>query len=67
MSDEHHGASGTALHWPPPARRPPGKVTATKVDPLAWQTALALAGGDARRLRVLDRRTVLVVNQAGPR
>ena len=38
----------------------PVKVTA--VEPAAWETALQLADGDKRRLRVVDERTVLVRN-----
>jgi predicted MFS family arabinose efflux permease len=33
----------------------------------AWQTALIPAGGNSRRLRIIDRNTVIVTNKpAGP-
>lgn len=32
------------------------------VHPLAWERALELAGGDARRIEICDARTVRVVN-----
>lgn len=37
-------------------------VTSRLCDPLVWQTALKLAGGDAKRIRVLSRTEVMVEN-----
>jgi len=37
-------------------------VTRRLCDPLAWRVALELAGGDAKRLRVLSPTEVRVVN-----
>jgi hypothetical protein len=39
-----------------------GPVTVTKVNPLAWVYALALAKNDVKRLKVVDANTVMVVN-----
>jgi hypothetical protein len=48
------------------ARRPAGPrssaVEVTRVHPMAWRTALALAGRDRSRLRVLSATEVLVRN-----
>ena len=38
-------------------------VVSIRVRPDAWAVALALAGGDARRLRVVAESVVIVVNQ----
>ncbi|HEY2577217.1 MAG TPA: hypothetical protein VGI74_13005 [Streptosporangiaceae bacterium] len=43
-------------------RRPPQPVHTVRVHPAVWVTALHLAAGDCRRLRILDAATVLVVN-----
>jgi hypothetical protein len=37
-------------------------VTTVRVSPVALAAALRLAGGDPRRLKVIDARTVLVRN-----
>ncbi|MGI8577625.1 MAG: hypothetical protein ACR2KG_06840 [Nocardioidaceae bacterium] len=42
---------------------PAAPVRVQRVDPLVWQQALALADGDARRIQVIDDRTVKVQNQ----
>jgi hypothetical protein len=45
-------------------RRPhSGPVTVSHVSAAAWVTAVTLAGGDRRRLRVIDGSTVLVINR----
>jgi hypothetical protein len=41
------------------------KVTIITPDPAAWQAGLLLADGDVRRLRVIDSRTVLILNHQG--
>jgi hypothetical protein len=40
-----------------------GPVTMTRVVPAVWRMAMRLAGGDARRLRLIDQGTVLVLNR----
>jgi hypothetical protein len=47
------------------SRRPPAPspVTREQVPEIVMLTALELAGGDRRRIRVLGATTVLVVNQ----
>ena len=52
------GGSGGNITRPPAA---PVIVTQAP-DPAAWQEALIRADGNARRLEVLDARTVLVHN-----
>ncbi len=48
---------------PTPSTTPDAQeVAATRVHPLAVNRALVLAGGDRGRLRFVDERTVLVVN-----
>lgn len=52
------------------ARKPRRKAEPVKVftpNPHAWQTALAIANGDAKRLKALDANTVLVANNATDR
>jgi len=48
--------AGQRRHRPPEAARPPepGPVTVIKVNPTVWRHALKLAGGNARRLEVID-------------
>jgi hypothetical protein len=41
-----------------------GPVTRTSVSPAAWTTALFLAQGDRRRLRVQSATEVLVINRS---
>jgi hypothetical protein len=40
-------------------------VVTSRVHPAAWVAALQLARGDRRRLRVVDDRTVIVINHPG--
>jgi hypothetical protein len=57
-----HGAAALRLHSKPTA----GRASAVKVirpHPLAWELALAITGGDARRLRTQPDGSVLVSNQ----
>jgi len=37
-------------------------VQVRRVDPLAWQAAKAKAGGDVRRLQIVDEQTVIIRN-----
>jgi hypothetical protein len=41
----------------------PAPITATQLNPLALETALQAAVGDARRVRTIDERTVITVNR----
>jgi hypothetical protein len=55
-----HGlAAGRYPHRRPPRPQP---VTVTTVNPAAMAKALELAGGDARRLEIRNKRTVIVLN-----
>jgi hypothetical protein len=48
-----------------PVQRPSGTngpVTVVRPDPEAWTAALRLAGGEARRLRVVSTTEVIVKN-----
>ena len=52
-------ARKTVTPPPPPVQ----EVTVTRPAPAAWQAALDIADGNPKRLRVVDARTVLVLNQ----
>ena len=55
-ADAHKQARAKATR-----RKPTSRVQARRVaHPLAWDTAMRLAGGDVRRLRVVDYMTVMV-------
>lgn len=45
--------------------RKPQPVTSIQVIPAAWATAKQLADGDYQRLRIIDGRTILVLNRPG--
>jgi hypothetical protein len=46
------------------SRHSAGPVEVVRVDPEVWAVALRLAGRNARRLRVLDAWSVLVLNES---
>src|SRR5690242_5579785 len=48
-------------------RSKPEPVETFTPNPVAWLTALALADGDAKRLRAIDQDTILVANHATDR
>jgi|JI9StandDraft_2_1071091.scaffolds.fasta_scaffold341808_1 hypothetical protein len=53
----------TRIHRSAPSSRT-GHVTSTRPDPLAWEAALNLEGGDARRLVVMSPTEILVNHEA---
>ncbi len=64
MMTVHKHAAARRQYWP---RRAPAPVTTRRVRQAAWTTAVALAGGDTRRLRVVNDSTVLVLNSPAMR
>ena len=59
MMTVHKHAAARRQYRP---RRTPAPVTVRRVREAAWMTAVTLAGGDTRRLRVVNDSTVLVLN-----
>ncbi len=51
-----------ARRVPRPGRRLAGPVATVRVGRAVWTAAVKAAGGNARRLRITDERTVIVVN-----
>jgi hypothetical protein len=65
-----HETPGTAATEQIPRTRGRGRngpVIATRVIPVAWVTALALADGDPARLRVISASEIIVTNNPGRR
>lgn len=57
----HRNGAMNMKHRKP--RPKPGDVTVMRVDPLTWQTAIDLAGGDFARIEIVNRDTVIVHNR----
>jgi hypothetical protein len=56
-----HGAAAVRLHGKPPTGRA-SAVEVIRPHPLAWELALAITGGDARRLRTQPDGSVIIAN-----